>query len=109
VTASCSGVEVADDVVGDISLVSGVGVELNVDVAPAGVLGVSIVLGAREVVTPRLELIDAPAGETLLIVLDAVEEATIVWGVAEDPDSMDSGVVEVTSGWIDPTPRNVEE
>lgn len=112
-TASCSGVGVAGDVTGEISLVSRVGVELNVDPGPVGVLEVSIVPEAREVVTPKLELVDAPAGEMLLIVLDAVDEATVVWGVAEsvcaDPDSMDSGVAEVTSGWTDPTPRNVEE
>lgn len=99
--ASCSGVAVVDIVIGD-SLVSGVGVELNVDSAPAGVLEVSIVVEIGEVTAPKLELVDAPAGEGLLIVFNAVDEAIVVWGVAEsvctDTDSMDSGVVEVTRG-----------
>jgi hypothetical protein len=61
------------------------------------VLEVSVVVSAREVTTPRLELVDILVVEMLLKVLDAVDAATVVWGVAESV-CPELGVVEVTSG-----------
>lgn len=54
-------------------------------------------VSAREVTTPTLELVDIPVVEMLLKVLDAVDAATVVWGVAESV-CPELGVVEVTSG-----------